>query len=59
MELTSLQVQTLINWSNHIDINQPVQMEGNINPGGPTWLKIYPQSIKDIYKETDKLDISV
>ena len=69
MVLTSLQEQTLINWLNHIDINQPVQMEsvndlfrtfeGNIDPGGPMGIKLYSQATKKIYKETDKLDISV
>ena len=42
MVLMTLQVQTLVNWFKHVDINQPVQMadvnyllipfEGNINP---------------------------
>ena len=69
MVLTSLQEQTLINWLNHIDINQPVQMEsvnflfrtfeGNIDPGYPTDLKLYLQATKEIDTETDKLDISV
>ena len=64
-----LQAQALINWFNHLNINQPVHMaavndvfipfEGNINPGYPTGIKLYLQLKKDIYKETDKLDISV
>ena len=36
-----------------------IPFEGNINYGYPTGLKLYLQSTKDIYKETDKLDISV
>ena len=62
MVLTSLQSQTLINRFNHIDINQPVQMEamnymlgffeGNINPGYPTGIKLYPQATNEIDKET-------
>ena len=33
--------------------------EGIINPGYPQGLKIYLQSTKEIYKESDKLYISV
>ena len=33
--------------------------EGNIYPGYPTGLKVYLQSTKDIYKETNRLYISV
>ena len=32
--------------------------EGNINPGDPMGLKRFLQATKEIYKETDKLDIS-
>ena len=69
MVLTSLQYQILINGFNHLNINQPVQMadvnsvlspfEGNTNPGDPTGFKLHLQATKDIYKETDNLDISV
>ena len=64
-----LQAQALINWFNHLNVDQPVQMadvnhmiipfEGNINPGDPTGLKLYLQATKDIDKETDSLYISV
>ena len=33
--------------------------ERNRNPGDPTGIKLYLQSSKEIYKETDKIDISV
>ena len=33
--------------------------DGNINHGYSMGLKIYLQEIKEIYKENDKLDISV
>ena len=69
MVLKSLQAQTLINWFNYMDINQPVQMvavnyvlslfEGNKNPRYSMGIKLYLQASKCIYKETDKLDISV
>ena len=36
-----------------------IPFEGNINPGDPQGLKLYLQASKDIYKESDKLDISV
>ena len=36
-----------------------ILFEGNINPGDPMGLKIYLEAKKEIYKETDKLDISV
>ena len=57
-----LQAQALINWFNHLNINQPVHMaavndvfipfEGNINPGYPTGIKLYPQATNEIDKET-------
>ena len=69
MVLTSLQAKMLINQFSHLDINQPVQMvgfgyvispfEGDINTVDPTGINIYLQSTKNIYKETDKLDISI
>ena len=54
----------------NINLNQPVQMkdpvnyvlspfEGNKNPRYPQGIKIYLQATQDIYKEDDKLDISV
>ena len=33
--------------------------EGNINDGDRMGLKLYLQATKEIYKETNKLDISV
>ena len=36
-----------------------IPFEGKINPGDPTGIKLHPQETKDIYKETEKLDISV
>ena len=33
--------------------------KGNINPAGPQGLKFYIQSTKEIYRESDKLDILV
>ena len=69
MFLTRLQEQTLIKQFNHIYMNQLVQIasvnyvlrpfEGNINPGDPKAIKIYPQATKGIDKESYKLDISV
>ena len=69
MVLTSLQAQPLINWFNRLNMNQPVQMTyvnyllipniGNINPGYPTGVKLYPWGTKYIDKETDKLYTSV
>ena len=69
MLLTILQAQTIINRFNHLNINQPVPMEnvndvissfeGNINIEDPAGLKLYLQAHKDIYIETEKLDISV
>ena len=41
------------------DVNYVLSpFEGNINPGYPTGIKIYLHAKNDIYKETDKLDIS-
>ena len=40
------------------DVNYVIiPYEGNINPGDPTGTNIYLQATKEIYKETDKLDI--
>ena len=60
MILTSEQAQTLINWFNHININQPVQMadvnyvlssfEGSINIGYLMGIKLYLQATKEIDK---------
>ena len=60
MVLTSLQVQTLINCSRHLNIDQLVQMvdlnyvlipfEGNKNPGYTTGLKLYLQRTNNIDK---------
>ena len=36
-----------------------ITFEDNINPGDLKGLKLYLQETKDIYKESDKLDISV
>ena len=33
--------------------------KGNINPGDPTMINIYPQATKYMDKENDRLDISV
>ena len=33
--------------------------EGKINPGDPIWIKLYLKATKEIYKETDNLDVSV
>ena len=63
----SSQAQKLINWFNYIIINQLFQMaavndvirlfEGNINIGDPTGLKLYLQEMKEIDRESYKLDI--
>ena len=60
MLLTILQAQILTNNFNHIQINQPVKMadvndvisslEGNINPGDPTVIKLCLQATKEIDK---------
>ena len=60
MVLTSLQAQKLINWFNHLNINQPVQIknvndmirpfEGNTNPGNPMGLRLDLQASKEIDK---------
>ena len=69
--LMRIQAQILINEFNDLSINQEVQMaapvlnyvlspfEGKIYPGDLQRLKCYTKSTNDIYKETDKLDISV
>ena len=36
-----------------------IPFEGNINPGDPQGLKIYPQTTKDIDKEYDRLNFSI
>ena len=67
MVLKSLQELKIINWFNHLNINQPVHIvtvndvispfEGNTNTGDPTWLKIYLQATKETGKETNNIDI--
>ena len=71
MVVTRSQAQILINKFSNISINKQVQMaspvvnyvlspfKGHINPWDPQGLKLYLQATKEIYKEPDKLDISV
>ena len=71
MVKTISQAQILINQFNNLSINQQVHIaspvvnyvlrkyEGNLNPGDPQGIKLYLQATKEIYKESDKLDISV
>ena len=71
MVVTRSQAHILINQFSNLSINQQFHMdapvvnyslipfEDNINPGDLEGLKLYLQETKDIYKEADKLDISV
>ena len=66
-----IQAQILTNHFNDLSISQQFQIvypvvkyvlipfEGEINPGGPQGVKLYLQGTKYIYKEGDKLNISV
>ena len=69
--LTRIKSQILINKFNNLSVNQQVHMvdpvvnyvlrpfEGNNNPEYPQGIKIYIQATRGIYKEADKVDISV